>query len=233
MKIFAYAMTYDTGFAPCVTNGTLTLACCKTNLRYKVGNLFSETEEELYLLGLCGKTLAKKCKFKEEYFYAPVYAARITDVCKATEYYSFHQKTRCDQVYVYNSEKEEWKIGEKNPHHLNCDKKEWDWQTEKDLVYLPRANSKKGVLNSILVSTDFAYLGEEIRSLHSTSSPVFKKIAEKCTKAPRSDHREFDLHEKEEILFKKWFCENRERCKEAHFLESFPEMKADKRSCRR
>lgn len=42
--IFTYRLTHDTGFAPCVDNGLLTLACCKggtetvkRGLRYFIG----------------------------------------------------------------------------------------------------------------------------------------------------------------------------------------------------
>lgn len=232
MKIFAYVMTYDTGFAPCVAEGKLTLACCKTNLRYKIGNLFSGAEE-LYLLGLCGKTLAEKCGFSKEYFYTPVYAARITDVCKTTDYYNFHRKIRCDQVYVYNAKKEKWTIGENNPHHSGSDGKGWDWQTEKDLVYLPRANSKKGVLNSVLVSTDFAHLGKEMCPRNQDLPSFLEKIAKECEKAPRSDHKMFEPEEEEEVSFKEWFCKNRAKYRKPHFLERFPDAKPNKRMCKR
>lgn len=52
--VFTYRLTNDTGFAPCVDNGLLTLACCKggtktvkRGLRYFIGRFFEENLQKM------------------------------------------------------------------------------------------------------------------------------------------------------------------------------------------
>ena len=85
--LYVYAMTNDSGFAPCVAEGLLTLACCKGGKKggmrlsaakhFKAGN-------DVWVLGVCGKSLADRYG---KTAYAPVYLARITAVTEMTEYY--------------------------------------------------------------------------------------------------------------------------------------------------
>ncbi|MBQ3866289.1 MAG: hypothetical protein II776_05255, partial [Clostridia bacterium] len=48
IEVYAYVMTSATGFAPAVQDGLLTLACCKTRLRYKIGNMFDSARKGFY-----------------------------------------------------------------------------------------------------------------------------------------------------------------------------------------
>lgn len=56
--LFAYTMTWDTGFSPCVY-GQLSLACCKSIMRHTIAERF-KSDKEIYLMGLLGKTMAKR-----------------------------------------------------------------------------------------------------------------------------------------------------------------------------
>ena len=100
--IFTYRLTHDTGFAPCVDNGLLTLACCKggtenvkKGLRYFIGRFFEENLQkniEVYISGLySGKLL---------------YIAKIDKVIPMTEYFSKKEyEDRIDQIYRLDGEK--------------------------------------------------------------------------------------------------------------------------------
>lgn len=99
--IYAYRLVDDTGFAPCVDNGLLSLACCKggqvrngrnikTGLRYHVGKHKQEIpDDEIYLLGIFHNRL--------------LYYAKVTDVMDMTEYFSEKKKRefgkRKDHIY--------------------------------------------------------------------------------------------------------------------------------------
>ena len=102
--VFIYAMTNDSGFAPCVQKNWFTLACCKGGVR---GGMRKSAAKEflagnnVYLLGLCGKTLDR------EKANLPVYLAKIDEVIEMEEYYadSGRSKGRADDVYkVINGE---------------------------------------------------------------------------------------------------------------------------------
>ena len=94
--IFTYRLAHDAGFAPCVDNGLLTLACCKggtktvkRGLRYFIGRFFEENLQkniEVYISGLyAGKLL---------------YIAKIDKVIPMTEYFSEKEyEDRIDQIY--------------------------------------------------------------------------------------------------------------------------------------
>ncbi len=96
--LFIYRMTSDTGFAPCVDNGLLTLACCKggqiragkiihTGLRYRIGARcgVDYTTENVYVLG------TYENKF--------LYLARVKNVITMEEYYSGVSTGRTDDIY--------------------------------------------------------------------------------------------------------------------------------------
>ena len=99
--LFIYRLTHDTGFAPCVDNGLLSLACCKggqirngravkTGLRYEIGSKHSGIDydkDKVYVLGVYrGKFL---------------YLARITEVITMTDYYISRSDGRLDDIYSF------------------------------------------------------------------------------------------------------------------------------------
>lgn len=94
--IFTYRLTHDTGFAPCVDNGLLTLACCKggtetvrRGLRYFIGRFFEENLQknvEVYISGVYANKL--------------LYIAKIDKVITMNEYFVKKEyKDRTDQIY--------------------------------------------------------------------------------------------------------------------------------------
>jgi hypothetical protein len=98
--VYIYAMTNDTGFAPCIDNRLLTLACCKGGV--KGGMRMSAAREvesgnDVYVLGLCGKRIAKTGNM----LYRPVYLAKIDKAILMEQYYAEGglSEGRTDDVY--------------------------------------------------------------------------------------------------------------------------------------
>ena len=99
--VFTYRLTNDTGFAPCVDNGLLTLACCKggtktvkRGLRYFIGRFFEENlqkDVEAYISGIYKNKL--------------LYIAKIDKVITMNEYFGKSEyKDRTDQIYRIDGE---------------------------------------------------------------------------------------------------------------------------------
>lgn len=185
MKIYTYTIAYDTGFAPCISNDEFTLACCKSNLRYKIGEeLLKNPNENIYLFALCGKGLSKERKLEEEYFYSPLYIAKITETVRTNEYFSVLENGRRDQVY-YCGENGEWSSLINNPHRKPSEKFDPVDEVNKDILYMPRKTSKPK-LNYVLKSTDYIYFGNNLMMRKELPKSV-NKICEKIEKACRSN----------------------------------------------
>lgn len=99
-KLYAYVMTYDTGFAPNPFYGVCTLACCKPKIRSSVANslgkIIKEQNDEIrqseirkkniWIAGFAGKDLKAKSEnisLKENYL---VYLMQVTDCITIEEY---------------------------------------------------------------------------------------------------------------------------------------------------
>lgn len=96
---FAYRLTYDTGFAPCIENGILTLACCKggqfrngrlihSGLRHTIGEYFrlKDDKTDVFLLGMYKNTL--------------LFYAKINYVYPMSDYFSSSLcRNRTDNIY--------------------------------------------------------------------------------------------------------------------------------------
>ena len=204
MKIYAYTIAYDTGFAPCITNNELTLACCKSDLRYKIGEeLLKNPNENVYLFALCGKGLSKERKFGEEYFYSPLYIAKITGTIRTNEYFSVLENGRRDQVYYYD-ENGELSSLINNPHRKPAEKFNPVDEVNKDILYMPRKTSEPK-LNYVLKSTDYIYFGNNLMIRKELTKSV-NKICEKLEKACRSNPLTvYTPEEKEEFIV--WYKE--------------------------
>lgn len=96
--LYIYRLTDDTGFAPCVEKGLLSLACCKggqirngkvinTGLRHRIGvNREADfTKDEVYILG----TYKNKM----------LYLAKVTNVVTMEEYFDSMSEGRIDDIY--------------------------------------------------------------------------------------------------------------------------------------
>ena len=207
MILYAYVMKWDTGFAPCVKGNVLSLATCKTFLRYKIGNEF-KASEDIYIMGLCGKELQKRHRkeFDSTFNYSPIYVAKITSVEKTKKYYA--QKGRPDQKYSYDNKSKEWFVLKNNPHHLEMEA-EGVFENklavcEKDLYYLPRGNkdNTEKSENYVLISKQFAYFGKDLTKLNDLPKVIqniCKERAEKC----RCDRTPINIEDEKEFL--KWF----------------------------
>ncbi len=99
-KLFMYRLTDDTGLAPCVQDGLLSLAVCKggqirngklinTGLRYWIGSQFTTEykNDKVYVLGT--------------YYNRFLYLAKITEVMSMEEYYRCRSANRKDNLYTY------------------------------------------------------------------------------------------------------------------------------------
>ena len=141
--VYMYNLVVDTGLAPCVENGLLSLACCKggtkdeikTGIRYWIGEKRDGDykKDKIYVVGMCdGKFL---------------YIARITDVVPMIDYYADNSchKGRNDDIYdVKNG-----KLIRNNRH-------------TKDKVHTDndqQIRDKTGIY--VLLSNDFIYLGKD------------------------------------------------------------------------
>lgn len=85
--LYVYAMTHDSGFAPCIKDNLLSLACCKGG---KNGGMRTAAAKDFYsgnevwILGVCGAGLASSNNNRR---YNPVYLAKIDKVIEMTEYF--------------------------------------------------------------------------------------------------------------------------------------------------
>ncbi len=142
--LYIYRLTDDTGFAPCVENGLLSLACCKggqirngkvvhTGLRHRIG-VYREADyknDDVYVLG----TLNDKM----------LYLAKVTNVVTMNEYYGGMSAGRTDDIYSFKDGKliRNKKLRDKKVH------------TDPDRV-------RKDIAGEyVLLSDDFIYLGAD------------------------------------------------------------------------
>ncbi len=207
MILYTYVMTYDTGFAPCVKDGKLSLATCKTFLRYKIGKEKTDNADaDIYIMGLCGKQLQERKRISEKCLYSPIYVAKIKSVEVTKDY--FGKKGRPDQKYSYDSKSKKWFVLENNPHHpeMNGEFENKMAFCKKDLYYLSRDNKDKTEKNEnyVLISDEFAYFGKDLtklKSLPHTVKKICKEREEKC----RCDRTPSNVEDEEKFL--EWFNE--------------------------
>ena len=147
MKIFTYTMVWDTGFAPAVHNGLLSLACCETKLRYLIAKeMARDNSSEIILLGLCGKQLASRHTLPNPYY--PVYVSKITDFVKCSDYYTLPQYSSRPGCQ-YEKTGGIWHSKSTNPH--KCDAQ----LMSKDLYYRGKDE------NYVLLSDRYVYFGAD------------------------------------------------------------------------
>lgn len=143
--LYIYRLTSDTGLAPCVDNGLLSLACCKggqirndkaihAGLRYRIGSMRDGADyktDDIYLLG------THKSRF--------LYLARITNIVTMTEYFSTMSKGRIDCIYSLADTKLV------RNHHL------WN-----EGIHLDEKQNIRDIAGEyVLLSDDFIYLGKD------------------------------------------------------------------------
>jgi hypothetical protein len=93
--LYAYVLTSDTGFAPCVDGGLFSLACCKPEIRSAAAKDF-EAGHDVWILGFCGKGLAEYLnKINQER--KLIYIAHLTDTKEAVDYYYSQNNNNCNR----------------------------------------------------------------------------------------------------------------------------------------
>jgi hypothetical protein len=146
--LYIYRLTDDTGFAPCVENDLLSLACCKggqirngkvinTGLRHRIGiqREADYTIDEVYILGIYKSKM--------------LYLAKVTNVVTMEEYFDGMSKGRTDDIYsLVNGELvRNKKLMDKNVH------------TEPDRI-------RKDIAGQyVVLSNDYVYLGSDAVSI--------------------------------------------------------------------
>lgn len=143
--LYVYRMTDDTGFAPCVQNGLLSLSCCKggqirknkivhTGLRFRIGaqrDGSDYSKDAVYVLGTYDNKL--------------LYLARITYVVTMEEYFSGMSKGRIDDIY-------ELKNGSLVRNN---------WLRDKKVHTDPNRVRRDLAGQYVLLSNDYVYLGKD------------------------------------------------------------------------
>jgi hypothetical protein len=106
-KIYVYKLTVDDGGAPCISNGTLSLAICKPAIR-------SNARPDDLILGFAANHLySDNCL---------VYMARITEWLDGRTYFSKPTYAdRPDCVYEWDGRRFEWKAGSRFHSHLHLE----------------------------------------------------------------------------------------------------------------
>lgn len=207
MKIYAYTLVTDSGFAPAVKDGLLSLACCKTRLRHIVQNQFASQDESIFVIGLCGAQLARKIeknKSTRDLPYYPVYIARITGVVSTDEYFNNEEyNDRPDCQYIYKNKK--WRYKKFNPHNpekgIEIEAKE----DNNDIFYTMRKGRYHHPYdyNAVLLSDDYCVFGSNQKEPLPTW--FAEKISQVRKKACRSDLK--PLQDVDEDSFAQYFEE--------------------------
>jgi len=143
--LYMYRMTDDSGLAPCVEKGLLTLACCKggqlrngkpvhTGLRYRIGSQRDGADpktDNVYILGTYKNRL--------------LYLARVTEAITMEKYYDGRSKGRTDDIYSLIN----------GGLVRNAVLRKQDVHTDPDRVIRDIAGKY------VLLSRDFIYLGRD------------------------------------------------------------------------
>jgi hypothetical protein len=137
-------MTDDSGFAPCVEKGLLSLACCKggqirngkivnTGLRHRIGihREANYATDDVYILGVYKNKM--------------LYFAKVTNVVMMEEYFGGMSKGRTDDIYSL--------VRGKLIRNQNL--RNEDVHTEPDRVVKDLAGKY------VVLSDDYIYLGED------------------------------------------------------------------------
>jgi hypothetical protein len=161
-RIYFYKLTADTGGAPCVRDGLLSLAICKPMIR-------STASKGDLIFGFAANSLDPDKRL--------IYVARITDkLCTGLYYKSNQYVQRGDCIYRFKDGRFEWKNGSR-------------YHGPKDIVHdlgsfpdYPRAN--------VLLSTDFRYFGQTGSDDYKDRSPEVWRAVERLGRGQRVHHRD-------------------------------------------
>lgn len=154
-----YTMTVDSGFAPHVRNGLISLACCAgpTREHANVGD---------FVLGLSGKKMYNK----KTYNYVPrhtlIYLMKVDEKLKFNEYfYDSRFSNRSDNIY---------RKRKRNDKYIQ------DRRHVKDKRYMSEHKGKDDtrIYKNVLLSRNFYYFGDRWRS----DDKLHKRMEKFCEK---------------------------------------------------
>lgn len=160
MRIYLYKLTADTGAAPCIARGLLSLAICKPMIRQKA-------KEGDLIVGFAAKSIAPDNRL--------IYAARVTKTLNAGKYYrDARYAKRGDCIYECEAGRFKWKAG--SLHHGPTHRKH-------DLGNYPTYRRA-----AVLLSSDFRYFGKEGRATYKAKFPKVRRAVEQLARGHRVHH---------------------------------------------
>jgi hypothetical protein len=166
-RIYFYKLTSDTGGAPCVQNGVLSLAICKPMIR-------GTAEKGDLIFGFAARSLHPDNRL--------IYAARVTEKLGDGRYYKdARYAQRGDCIYRHKAGHFEWRNG--SLHHGPKD-------VVRDLgnhPEYPRAN--------VLLSRDFRYFGEAGSDEYKSKFPRVRRAVERLGRGHRVHQSDALRHE--------------------------------------
>ena len=173
-RIYFYKLTADTGGAPCVQNGLLSLAICKPMIR-------GTAERDDVIFGFAAKSLRPDNRL--------IYVARVTEKLYDGRYYKdTRYAKRGDCIYRYKAGRFEWENG--SLHH-----------GPKDVVH-DLGGYREYARANVLLSTDFRYFGEAGSAEYKAKFPAVWRAVERLGRGHsvhRSDALRGDL-----LRMKEW-----------------------------
>ena len=161
MEIYYYKMKNDSGAAPCVNNGILSLAICKPSIRRKAqaGDI---------IFGFGSQALDEKL----------IYAARLAKVITAGHYYdqgSAHEG-RLDCIYRWKGNELVFRRGAKVHSQEN-----------RDHDVGPAGDHQRNA--NVLIAEEFVYFGKAGTDDYKSTSPHLKNAVEQLTQGHRINHQ--------------------------------------------
>ncbi len=159
-RIYLYKMVADTGGAPCVQNGLLSLAICKPMIRMKA-------KEGDLVFGFAAKGVDPSNRL--------IYVARITHkLCHAGYFRERRYAARGDCIYKHTAGRFTWKRTAQHhgPKDLKHDIGEYP--------HYPRA--------CVLLSTDFRYFGQAGTAEYKAMFPRIKRAVEQLGRGHLVNH---------------------------------------------
>jgi len=175
LRIYFYKLTADSGGAPCVQRGLLSLAICEPMIRSsaRCGDL---------IFGFAANSLRPSDN-------RLIYAARVTRTLRNGEYYkSSRYARRGDCIYRFRSGQFMWRRG---AQHHGPDDLVHDLG---DYPKYPRAN--------VLLSTDFRYFGKAASDRYKSKFPTVRDAVKSLGRGLRVRH---DPALRDQLLaMKKW-----------------------------
>lgn len=161
-RIYLYKLTADTGAAPCVARGLLSLAICKPMIRRKarVGDL---------IFGFAANSIDRNNRL--------IYAARVTKKLSAGEYFkNARYANRGDCIYEWDAGRFNWRSG--SLHHGPTD-------VEHDLGRHPKYSQA-----NVLLSSNFRYFGKAAGAMYKVKFPKVGRTIDRLARGHRVHHSE-------------------------------------------